>query len=162
VSGQRPDHSAGDKDSTQGLPHPHRMLARKPSEVPAGQQDKRRSVRRGRHKLLRLCEPVINVKSHSDGWLIPSPQTALLHGAVAWSDQPSRPAPPARPEAVRQPFRWPVYRGSPEQLRSLTRLLGARRGRSQCNTAFALITGIASAWTTLSSYLHREPTGRKP
>jgi hypothetical protein len=53
------------------------------------------------------------------------------------SDRPTRPAPPARPEAMREAFRCPVYGGFPGCLRGLLPLLGAWRGRSspQCNSA---------------------------
>jgi hypothetical protein len=60
-----------------------------------------------------------------------------LGGTVALSDRPTQPAPLACPEAKREAFICPVYRGFAGCLRVLASLLGASRGRSspQCNSA---------------------------
>jgi hypothetical protein len=79
----------------------------------------------------------------------------LAEGTVALSDRPTLPAPPARPEAIREAFRCPVYWGFPGCLRSLLPRLGAWRGRSspQCDSALATALGCSIADLTGQPYL---------
>src|SRR4051812_21100161 len=58
-------------------------------------------------------------------------------GTVALSDRPTRVAPAARPEAIREAFRCPVYGGFASAPVGLASLLGAQLGHSspQCNSA---------------------------